>query len=35
LRVSLRMREWDELAKEVGVPVMDLMVLKQKALALL
>ncbi|QXI38260.1 phosphonate degradation HD-domain oxygenase [Pseudomonas xantholysinigenes] len=33
--VSLRMREWDELAKEVGVEVMDLMVLRQKALALL
>ena len=33
--VSLRMREWDEMAKEVGVPVMDLRVLKGKALALL
>ena len=33
--VSLRMREWDEQAKEVGVPVIDLAVLKGKALALL
>ncbi|AGZ33088.1 HD domain-containing protein [Pseudomonas sp. SWI6] len=33
--VSLRMREWDEKAKEVGVPVIDLHVLRQKALALL
>ncbi|QHG67537.1 phosphonate degradation HD-domain oxygenase [Pseudomonas putida] len=33
--VSLKMREWDEMAKEVGVPVMDLVVLKEKALALL
>ncbi|MEB6588916.1 HDIG domain-containing protein [Pseudomonas asiatica] len=33
--VSLRMREWDERAKEVGVPVVDLDGLKQKALALL
>ncbi|QVM93910.1 HDIG domain-containing protein [Pseudomonas entomophila] len=33
--VSLRMREWDEMAKEVEVPVMDLAVLKDKALALL
>ncbi|MBI6940443.1 HDIG domain-containing protein [Pseudomonas putida] len=33
--VSLRMREWDERAKEVGVPVIELAVLKAKALALL
>ena len=33
--VSLRMREWDEMAKEVGVPVIDLALLKEKALALL
>ncbi|MFJ4346097.1 phosphonate degradation HD-domain oxygenase [Pseudomonas sp. NPDC089401] len=33
--VSLRMRQWDEMAKEVGVPVVDLVVLKEKALALL
>ncbi|MBK4993560.1 HD domain-containing protein [Pseudomonas sp. S37] len=33
--VSLRMREWDEMAKEVGVPVVDLAVLKDKALALI
>jgi len=33
--VSLRMREWDELAKEMHVPVIDLDVLKGKALALL
>jgi len=33
--VSLRMREWDERAKEVGVPVVDLDGLKRKALALL
>ncbi|KIY40262.1 phosphohydrolase [Pseudomonas sp. 10-1B] len=33
--VSLRMREWDEKAKEVGVPLIDLDGLKQKALALL
>ncbi|MDZ3994291.1 phosphonate degradation HD-domain oxygenase [Pseudomonas sp. Teo4] len=33
--VSLRMREWDEMAKEVAVPVIDLGALKQKALALL
>ncbi|MGV8890929.1 MAG: phosphonate degradation HD-domain oxygenase [Pseudomonas sp.] len=29
--VSLRMRQWDELAKEMAVPVMDLEVLKRKA----
>ncbi|WP_323113302.1 phosphonate degradation HD-domain oxygenase [Pseudomonas guariconensis] len=34
-KVSLRMREWDEMAKEVGVPVIDLALLKEKALALL
>ncbi len=33
--VSLRMREWDERAKVVGVAVIDLDGLKQKALALL
>lgn len=33
--LSLRMRQWDEQAKEVGVPVIDLQVLKGKALALL
>jgi phosphonate degradation associated HDIG domain protein len=30
--MSLKMREWDERAKEVGVPVPDLTDLKQKAL---
>lgn len=29
--ISLRMRQWDELAKKTGVPVMDLEVLKGKA----
>lgn len=33
--VSLRMRQWDELAKEIAVPVMDLAVLKDKAFTLL
>ena len=33
--VSLRMRHWDELAKEQWVPVMDLEVLKRKAAKLL
>ena len=33
--VSLRMRQWDELAKESGVPVIDLQVLKAKASVLL
>ena len=33
--VSLRMRQWDELAKERAVPVMDLGVLKRKAVTLL
>jgi len=33
--VSLRMRQWDELAKEMWVPVIDLQVLKAKASALL
>ena len=33
--VSLRMRQWDELAKERAVPVMDLGVLKEKAARLL
>ena len=34
-KVSLRMRHWDELAKEMWVPVIDLEVLKAKASALL
>ncbi|MHC8307862.1 phosphonate degradation HD-domain oxygenase [Pseudomonas sp. PB3P13] len=33
--VSLRMRQWDELAKEMDVPVIDLAVLKEKAVRLL
>lgn len=33
--VSLRMRHWDEQAKEMHVPVIDLAVLKDKALRLL
>ncbi|WP_149087232.1 phosphonate degradation HD-domain oxygenase [Pseudomonas prosekii] len=33
--ISLRMRQWDEQAKEMHVPVMDLAVLKDKALRLL
>jgi predicted HD phosphohydrolase len=33
--VSLRMRQWDELAKERAVPVIDLAVLKRKAEVLL
>ncbi|EJM87507.1 MULTISPECIES: phosphonate degradation HD-domain oxygenase [unclassified Pseudomonas] len=33
--VSLRMRQWDELAKEMNVPLLDLDVLKRKALGLL
>ncbi|MHC8353528.1 phosphonate degradation HD-domain oxygenase [Pseudomonas sp. RT4P38] len=33
--VSLRMRQWDELAKEMGGPVIDLQILKAKASALL
>lgn len=33
--VSLRMRQWDEQAKEMGVSVMDLEVLKRKAAGLL
>jgi phosphonate degradation associated HDIG domain protein len=33
--VSLRMRQWDELAKEMHVPVIDLGVLKRKAVAVL
>ncbi|WP_223570403.1 phosphonate degradation HD-domain oxygenase [Pseudomonas sp. BF-R-26] len=33
--VSLRMRQWDESAKETWVPVMDLGILKEKALRLL
>lgn len=33
--VSLRMRQWDELAKEMAVPVLDLQLLKGKALGLL
>ncbi|SEM82247.1 phosphonate degradation operons associated HDIG domain protein [Pseudomonas sp. ok272] len=33
--VSVRMRHWDEQAKDTGVPLLDLAVLKAKALALL
>jgi predicted HD phosphohydrolase len=33
--ISLRMRQWDEMAKEMNVPVIDLQILKAKALALL
>ncbi|APC17065.1 phosphohydrolase [Pseudomonas frederiksbergensis] len=33
--ISLRMRQWDEQAKEIWVPVLDLDVLKGKALRLL
>ncbi|KJZ47997.1 MULTISPECIES: phosphonate degradation HD-domain oxygenase [Pseudomonas] len=33
--VSLRMRQWDELAKEMHVPVIDLAVMKGKAVRLL
>ncbi|WP_347902559.1 phosphonate degradation HD-domain oxygenase [Pseudomonas purpurea] len=33
--ISLRMREWDEQAKEIWVPVIDLEVLKAKALGVL
>ena len=33
--VSLRMRQWDELAKQMWVPVIDLGILKAKALRLL
>ncbi|MNF04966.1 hypothetical protein D3C80_2045960 [compost metagenome] len=33
--VSLRMRQWDELAKEMHVPVIDLGLLKGKAVELL
>lgn len=33
--VSLRMRQWDELAKQMWVPVIDLGILKEKALRLL
>ncbi|WP_025130996.1 phosphonate degradation HD-domain oxygenase [Pseudomonas sp. PH1b] len=33
--VSLRMRHWDEQAKEMWVPVMDMQVLKDKALTVL
>lgn len=33
--LSLRMRRWDELAKEMAVPVMDLGLLKEKAARLL
>jgi phosphonate degradation associated HDIG domain protein len=33
--VSLRMRQWDELAKQIGVPVINLDVLKRKAAGLL
>ena len=33
--VSLRMRQWDEQAKEMHVPVIDLEVLKRKAIGVL
>ncbi|MFJ3485653.1 phosphonate degradation HD-domain oxygenase [Pseudomonas sp. NPDC090202] len=33
--ISLRMRQWDEMAKEMNVPVVDMEMLKGKALALL
>jgi predicted HD phosphohydrolase len=33
--ISLRMRQWDEMAKEMNVPVIDLDSLKEKALRLL
>jgi predicted HD phosphohydrolase len=33
--VSLRMRQWDERAKEMWVPVIDLEILKRKAVMLL
>ena len=33
--VSLRMRQWDEMAKEINVPVIDLQMLKDKARGLL
>jgi len=33
--ISLRMRQWDEMAKEMNVPVIDLDFLKEKALRLL
>ncbi len=32
---SIRMRQWDELAKEIEIPVLDLNVLKEKAVAIL
>ncbi len=32
---SIRMRKWDELAKETEVPILDLNILKQKAVSLL
>ena len=33
--LSLRLRQWDEQAKQQWVPVMDLQILKDKAAALL
>jgi phosphonate degradation associated HDIG domain protein len=33
--ISLRMRQWDEMAKEMNVPVIDLEMLKEKARVLL
>ena len=33
--ISLRMRQWDELAKEMDMPIIDLAVLRAKALRLL
>jgi len=32
---SIRMRKWDELAKEINVPILDLNVLKEKAVSVL
>lgn len=32
---SIRMRKWDELAKEIALPILDLTILKEKAVSLL
>lgn len=32
---SIRMRRWDELAKEMNIPIIDLQLLKQRAMSLL
>ena len=32
---SILMRKWDELAKETGIPVIDLGILREKALRVL